>query len=99
MNDVFLSYDRTDRATAQTVADALEAKGWSVWWDREIPLGADFGEVIEKMLESARCVVVLWSSSSVQSRWVKTEAAAAADKDRLTPVFIEQNVALPLEFR
>jgi len=99
MNDIFLSYDRSDRAVAQMFADALEAHGWTVWWDREIPLGKDFGETIEKMLESARCVIVLWSSSSVLSRWVKTEAAAAADKNRLAPVFIEQGVVLPLEFR
>jgi hypothetical protein len=99
MNDIFLSYDRSDRAIAQRFADALEARGWSVWWDREIPLGGDFGTVIEQMLESARCVIVLWSSSSVLSRWVKTEAAAAADKDLLAPVFIEQHVLLPLEFR
>lgn len=99
MNDIFLSYDRSDRAVAQKFADALEAHGWTVWWDREIPLGKDFGETIEKMLESARCVIVLWSKSSVLSRWVKTEAAAAADKNRLAPVFIEQSVVLPLEFR
>jgi hypothetical protein len=99
MNDIFLSYDRSDRPVAQKFAETLEAYGWSVWWDREIPVGKSFDEVIETMLDSAKCVVVLWSKESVQSRWVRTEASAAAERDRLVPVMIEQQVALPLEFR
>lgn len=98
MNDIFISYDSADRAIAQKFADALEARGWSVWWDREIPLGKAFDQVIEDELNAARCVIVLWSHESVRSRWVKTEAAAAADRDCLLPVLIE-DVAMPFEFK
>jgi hypothetical protein len=98
MNDIFISYANGDRAVAQKLADALEALGWSVWWDREIPFGKPFDQVIEEELNAARCVIVLWSQESVRSRWVKTEAGAAADRDRLMPVLIE-DVAIPLEFK
>lgn len=98
MNDIFISYDSTDRDTAQKYADALESLGWSVWWDREIPLGKAFDQVIEEELNGARCVIVLWSKESVRSRWVKTEAAAAADRESLIPVLIE-DVAIPFEFK
>ncbi len=98
MNDVFISYDSSDRQTAQKFADALEPYGWSVWWDREIPVGKSFDQVIEEELNTARCVVVLWSKESVQSRWVKTESSAAADRDRLAPVLID-DAAIPLEFK
>jgi eukaryotic-like serine/threonine-protein kinase len=98
MNDIFISYDSADRAIAQKFADALESRGWSVWWDREIPLGKAFDQVIEEELNAARCVIVLWSNQSVQSRWVKTEAAAAADRDCLLPVLIE-DIAIPFEFK
>ena len=98
MNDIFISYDSADRAIAQKFADALEARGWSVWWDREIPLGKAFDQVIEEELNAARCVLVLWSNDSVRSRWVKTEAAAAADRDCLLPVLIE-DIAIPFEFK
>ena len=47
VSDIFLSYDSFDRSVAHIFADALEARGWSVWWDREIPLGKRFDEVIE----------------------------------------------------
>jgi hypothetical protein len=98
MNDIFISYDSTDRGTAQKYADALESLGWSVWWDREIPLGKAFDQVIEEELNAARCVIVLWSKEAVRSRWVKTEAAAAADRECLIPVLIE-DVAIPFEFK
>jgi len=98
MNDIFISYDSADRTIAQKFADALESRGWSVWWDREIPLGKAFDQVIEEELNAARCVIVLWSNQSVRSRWVKTEAAAAADRDCLLPVLIE-DIAIPFEFK
>jgi eukaryotic-like serine/threonine-protein kinase len=98
MNDIFISYDSADRAIAQKFADALESRGWSVWWDREIPLGKAFDQVIEEELSAAHCVIVLWSNQSVRSRWVKTEAAAAADRDCLLPVLIEDS-AIPFEFK
>jgi len=98
MSDIFLSYGRTDRAIAHQFANALEALGWSVWWDREIPHGQDFDLVIERELNEARCAIVLWSKESVQSRWVRGEASAAATRNCLIPILIER-VTPPLEFR
>ena len=98
MNELFLSYDSKDRAIAQQLADALEGYGWSVWWDREIPFGKAFDLVIEEQLNAARCVVVVWSKESVRSRWVKTEAAVAAERDCLVPLLID-NTVIPLEFK
>ena len=94
MNDIFLSYANEDRDVARTMAAALESHGWSVWWDREISFGKPFDQVIEEELNAARCVVVLWTSHAVRSRWVKSEASVAADKDRLIPVLLE-DVELP----
>jgi eukaryotic-like serine/threonine-protein kinase len=54
--------------------------------------------VIEEELNAARCVIVLWSKQSVRSRWVKTEAAAAADRECLLPVLID-DVPIPFEFK
>jgi beta-lactam-binding protein with PASTA domain len=98
MADIFLSYASADRERAKRFAALLESRGWSVWWDRTIPPGSTFDQVIEQALDSARCVVVLWSSTSVKSDWVKTEAADAARRRILVPVLID-TVKLPLEFR
>jgi hypothetical protein len=98
MPDVFISYARDDHDRATELAAALEARGLSVWWDRDIPPGRTFDEVIEEALTSARCVLVLWSERSVTSRWVRAEASAAAERGVLVPVLVE-TIEPPLEFR
>lgn len=97
-SDIFVSYARDDTAKAKILAEALQKRGWSVWWDRNIPPGKSFDQVIEEALAAAKCVVVLWSRTSASSDWVKTEAAEGAKRRILVPALIE-NVAIPLEFR
>ena len=55
MSDIFISYARADKEKAELLANAFSRKGWSVWWDREIPPGKSFDETIENALNSARC--------------------------------------------
>lgn len=61
-------------------------------------MGQSFSAVIEKELDGAYCVVVLWSSASIESEWVLNEAAEGARRKILVPVRIE-DVRPPLEFR
>ena len=98
MKEIFISYAKGDRSRAAELAALLEAQEWRVWWDRQIPPGRTFDEVIEEALTRAACVIVLWSAESVASRWVRSEASAAAERSVLIPALIE-NVAIPLEFR
>ncbi|NMQ28203.1 toll/interleukin-1 receptor domain-containing protein [Candidatus Accumulibacter phosphatis] len=98
MADVFISYSSKDRESAQTLATALRAVGRSVWWDREILTGQAFDHAIEKELDAARSVVVLWSRESIGSEWVKNEAASASERGILLPANID-GTRLPLEFR
>ncbi len=96
--DIFISYASEDRGEAEKLARRLEAFGWSTWWDRRIPPGQDYAKVIENALNSARCVIVLWSADSAASRWVVNEAGAAADRGVLVPALIAQT-DIPFEFR
>jgi hypothetical protein len=98
MSDIFVSYASEDRERAHDLADTLGARGWSVWWDRKIPLGKSFDAVIEEALGQAKCVVVLWSGVSVSSEWVRNEASEAKRREILVPAFIE-DVDAPLAFR
>lgn len=98
MAQIFLSYAHQDRDRVALLAGALQrALGCDVWWDRRILPGQQFDDAIRQALENARSVVVVWSSTSVQSRWVRSEAREAARRSVLVPIMIEP-VALPLEF-
>lgn len=99
MSDIFISYARADRQRAAMFATAFERRGWSVWWDREIPPGRAFDDVIEEALDAARCVVVLWSQASAASSWVRNEAGDAMQRKLLIPALIEPGIKIPLEFR
>ena len=98
MANIFLSYARDDAAKAGRIANALEAAGHSVWWDRHIGAGSRFSAEIEEALQAAELVVVLWSKQSVRSAWVQDEAAAGRDSGRLVPVLLDK-IEPPLGFR
>lgn len=98
MADIFISYSSSDVSIAKQIAGLLESRGWSVWWDRKIPIGQKYDTVIENELQSAGCVLVLWTQNSVESDWVMNEATAAAQKGTLLPVVLEK-VSLPIAFR
>lgn len=97
MADVFISYKSERRAAAEHLAEILTDYGYSVWWDYGLISGRDFGAQIEKELRSAKAVVVLWCPLSVNSEWVREEAALAKRLDKIIPTFIEQ-IDLPLGF-
>jgi adenylate cyclase len=98
MADVFVSYARLDKARVAPLVAALERRGWSVWWDPDITPGEEFDSQIEAQLQAARAVVVVWSPTSVVSRWVRGEAREAADRSILIPVRFE-GARLPMDVR
>jgi TolB-like protein len=87
--DIFLSYNREDQAIARRFADAFAAQGFNVWWDATLRSGDAYDQITEKALKSAKAVVVLWSTRSVESRWVRAEATLADRNKTLVPVMIE----------
>lgn len=99
MADIFLSYAREDADRVRDFAAQLTGFGWTVWWDDRIRTGTEFDEAIERELDAASCVVVVWSRSSLASGWVRAEAAAANDQGKLVPIRFEADVLPPLRFR
>ena len=98
MADIFLSYATEDREKAVQVASQFESIGFSVWWDRKIPAGMTWRQVIETSLNQMGCMVVLWSEHSIASSWVSEEAEEGRNRARLVPVLIDP-VMPPLGFR
>ena len=93
-----MSYAKEDREVARKLSRLLVKAGWTVWWDRRIPAGRTWREMLETALRDMRCMVVLWSSHSIESDWVKEEAEEARVRRKLLPVLIE-TVNPPVGFR
>jgi adenylate cyclase len=98
LSEIFISYASEDRQRIRPLAHALEARGWSVFWDPNIPTGKSWREVLDHELKDARCIVVAWSDQSIVSRWVHEEAEDGRERAILIPVFIDK-VLPPLGFR
>ena len=96
--DVFISYANADREQVGSLARALVDHGLSVWWDRQIPPGRTFDEVIEEALDGAKAVIAVWTENGIKSRWVRTEAAEGLARGILVPVTMGK-VRPPLAFR
>jgi TolB-like protein len=95
---VFVSYAREDAAKAKAIASALEQSSFEVWFDERIHSGSEFSREIEQALRAASAVVVLWSKSSVDSPWVRDEAAEGRDSGRLVPISLDE-CRPPIGFR
>ena len=98
MTDIFLSYKREDREKVRPLVEALQAQGWPVWWDTRIGVSETWDAVIEAQIKSAKCVLVVWSPLSIESRWVRSEAHEGLERNCLVPVTIG-NTRPPLAFR
>lgn len=98
MADIFIGYASRNRETIERLADAIEAAGYTVWWDRQIVGGAEFSKDIERELDAAKAVIIAWSEAASESPWVKDEAAVARDQGKLVPVSLDAGIP-PMGFR
>jgi hypothetical protein len=83
MADVFISYSKSRRALTQSLARHLEAEGFSVWWDTDLLPADNFRAEIDRQLEMAAAIVIVWTPESVKSEWVCAEADRAHEQRKL----------------
>jgi hypothetical protein len=98
MAEVFISYSQNDRDWVKRLAAALEAERLWVWWDVALRTGEKYRDVIDREIEAAPAIVVVWSEHSIKSDWVLGEADDARRQGKFLPV-LKENVAIPREFR
>src|SRR6478736_2566809 len=97
MVDVFISYSREDLAAVTRLAQAVEAEGYEVWWDADLPPHLSYGDVITAKISSTKAAIVVWSKASTASQWVRAEADMARNQNKLIQTAID-SVMPPLPF-
>lgn len=83
MADVFISYCRQERPLTAELAAQLMGRGHSVWWDTDLLPHQNFRNEIDRQLDLAKAVVIIWTPTSMKSEWVRAEADHAHRQRKL----------------
>jgi hypothetical protein len=75
----------------------VEAEGYDVWWDADLPPHLSYGEVITDKIGDCKAAIVVWSKESAASEWVRAEADMARNQKKLVQTALN-NVMPPLPF-
>ena len=97
MADIFLSYSKSDLKRVEPIVKLLQDGGWTVWWDTALAAGEHWPKTIQREIDLARAVVVVWSKDSIKKDWVYSEASAGLQRGILVPVLLD-DVAPPMPF-
>jgi hypothetical protein len=86
--DVFLSYGHARREETASLAQVLEAAGFTTWWDSGLLPGDRFRDEIDEHLNGCRVVIIIWTPESIRSDWVLAEADHAWQLKKLLNVHV-----------
>src|ERR1700687_3434075 len=104
LGKIFLSHSSKDKPFARKLTSRLKKEGYKVWLDEhELLAGDPLAQQISEALANANVVLVVVSSVSVKSKWLKFELNKATERMvqghcRVIPV-IKDKVDLPPEVR
>jgi hypothetical protein len=82
VEDVFISYGRSDRRYVERLAAHLQAVGFTVWWDHQVEPGDSFGRGIQDAIGRCALFVPVLTPDAVTSERVEREISYAADRHK-----------------
>ncbi|HKI53495.1 MAG TPA: TIR domain-containing protein, partial [Anaerolineales bacterium] len=90
MEKVFISYSRKDIEFARKLAGDLGKAGYDVWWDiTDLRGGDDWVRVIPEAIAASRFVIVVLTSDSAESEWVRKEYTQALNlRKKIIPIML-----------
>lgn len=102
MADIFLSFSRHDKRTAEALERYLENADFTVWSsDDDLLPGEDFRRTIVEQLHKATAVIAIWSPAAINSEWLRHEANIAFDLGKLVSAYTSElrPEEIPIPFR
>ena len=77
-HDIFISYSSKQKSIADGVCHYLEENDFKCWLaPRDIPVGSEYGDLIEEAIKTCKVVVLVFSQAASVSKWVKGEINVA----------------------
>ena len=93
---IFIAYSRAQRSLAKELSDLLAQKGKAVFWDAKIKAGATWRQTIQKALDDATHVIVIWTPDAASSDEVEREVSyALAERKVIVPILSKEIPKLP----
>lgn len=91
MTKLFISYAHKDISQTEALCKALEAAGYAIWRDQTSLQGGDpFLTKIPEAIKSADAFILLWSTHSADSDWVRDELLIAKNEHKpIIPVSLD----------
>jgi hypothetical protein len=75
---IFISYNHSDSAFVDSLAEDLKATGMDIWIDKlKVQVGDSIIQRVNEGLHESDFLIVVLSKSSIKSRWVQEELNAA----------------------
>jgi hypothetical protein len=101
MAQIFISYSKSDHQAAKAIVGAIRQAGLNAFDESDLPQGVALGDNIAGAIDTAQCVVILWSKAASGSKWVQLEiqrALKAWASDRLVLATLDE-APLPIGLR
>ncbi len=98
-HDVLISYSSKDKEMAVAICNKFETNKIKVWMaPRDITPGKSYAAEISRAIKSTKCVVLLFSSNSFSSHWVRKEIERAVGHGKVILPFLLENIELDDEW-
>jgi hypothetical protein len=92
MAEIVLSFAQHEKSRIAPMRDALR-RNWLMWWDNDIGAGKPWAEAwarfVDMELASAKCVVAVWSTVSIESTRVHHCARVGQQRGCLLQVLLD----------
>ncbi len=88
---LFVSYSHADLQRIEPILRTIIGLGVPIWYDHNIPGGAEWDAVLEDRVQRCCCLVVFLSKAAIQSKWVRREVKYADVLGKpLLPIKLEE---------
>jgi hypothetical protein len=93
---IFIAYSHLQRVLAKDIAELLMGHGKAIFYDAKIKAGASWRQTIQRALDDATHVVVIWTPDAANSDEVEREVSYALARGKvIVPILSKEIPELP----